>query len=80
MQAVLNMRADVVERRQAVVVRLADLRRDGRLTAESVRAAAASLGVHPRTVWRWVAAGRYEPARRERGRLTDEAVEAFYRC
>jgi len=73
------MRAEVVERRQAVVVRLLALRADGRLASQVVRAAAESLGVTERTVWRWLAAGSYDPRWRIGWRTTDEAVEAFYR-
>jgi putative transposase len=74
------MEAAVVERRQAVVARLADLRRDGRLSPATVRAAASSLGVHHRTVWRWLAAGEYAPEHRESRALTDEAIEAIYQA
>src|SRR5437764_777402 len=73
------MRAEVVERRQAVVSRLVALRADGRLQSQVVRAAAESLGVTERTVWRWLAAGSYEPRWRIGWRTTEEAVEAFYR-
>jgi hypothetical protein len=41
----LHMRADVVERRQAIVFRLLALRAAGRLHSDSVNAAAESLGV-----------------------------------
>jgi putative transposase len=73
------MRADVVERRQAVVTRLLDLRAAERLHSEIVRAAAESLGVTERSVWRWLAAGAYEPGWRIGWRTTEEAIEAFYR-
>ena len=73
------MRAEVVERRQAVVSRLLALRADGRLQSQVVRAAAESLGVTERTVWRWLAAASYDPRWRIGWRTTDEAVEAFYR-
>jgi putative transposase len=43
------------------------------------RAAAESLGVTERTVWRWLAAASYDPRWRIGWRTTDEAVEAFYR-
>ena len=73
------MRAEVVERRQAVVCRLLALRAAGRLHNQTVRAAAESLGVAERSVWRWLAAGVYEPGWRIGWRTTDEAIEAFYR-
>jgi hypothetical protein len=73
------MRAEVVERRQAVVSRLLALRADGRLQSQVVRAAAESLGVTERTVWRWLAAASHDPRWRIGWRTTDEAVEAFYR-
>jgi putative transposase len=73
------MRAEVVERRQAVVARLLALRAGGRLHREIVRAAAESLSVTERSVWGWLAAGAYDPAWRIGWRTTDEAIEAFYR-
>jgi transposase InsO family protein len=77
--SLLHMRAEVVERRQAVVARLLALRADGRLESQVVRAAAESLGVTERTVWRWLAPGAYDPRWRLGWRTTEEAVEAFYR-
>lgn len=72
------MRAHLVDRRQAVVSRLLSLRVDGRLTSAAVEAAARSLGVDVRTVWRWLADGAYEPAKRNAWKATPAAVEAFY--
>jgi hypothetical protein len=46
----LYMRAKVIERRQAVVSRLLELRAAERLHSEAVRAAAESLGVGERSV------------------------------
>jgi hypothetical protein len=74
----LYMRAEVVERRQAVLSRLIVLRADGRLNGEVVCAAAESLGVGERSVWRWLAAGEHEPGKRSRWRMTPAAVEALY--
>jgi hypothetical protein len=54
------MRAEVTERRRAVLERLLDLRAAGHLQTVAVDAAAASLGVKSRTVWRWLANGQYE--------------------
>jgi hypothetical protein len=76
----LHMRAVVVERRQAVVVRLLVLRASGRLHGDAIRAAAESLGVTERSVWRWLAEGGYAPGKRPGWRMTPKAVEAFYRC
>ena len=73
------MQADVVERRRATVRRLLALRADGRLHNASVDAAAASLGVHARSVWRWLADGDYQPAGRSGWELSAVAIEAFYR-
>ena len=75
----LHMRAEVVERRQAVVSRLHALRESGRLQGHAVRAAADSLGVTERSVWRWLAAGAYDPSWRTGWRTTPEAIEALYR-
>jgi hypothetical protein len=72
------MRAEVVERRQAVLSRLIELRADGRLTGHVVCAAAESLGVGERSVWRWTAAGEYHPGKRSRWRITPAALEALY--
>jgi putative transposase len=72
------MRAEVVERRQAVLSRLVQLRADGRLSGEVVHAAAESLGVGERSVWRWLAAGEYDPGKRSRWRTTPAAIEALY--
>jgi putative transposase len=74
------MRAEVVERRQAVLSRLIELRADGRLHSEVVCAAAESLGVGERSVWRWLAAGEYGPGKRSHWRMTPVAVEALYRA
>jgi putative transposase len=68
------------DQREALVARLSALRDDGRLTSAIVRAAARSAGVHERTVWRWLAAGGYEPVRRAGWRTTPTAMEALYRC
>lgn len=43
-----------------------------------VRAAALSLEVDARSVWRWLAAGAYEPGKRTGWQMTPAAVEAFY--
>jgi hypothetical protein len=74
----LYMRAEVVERRHAVLSRLIQLRADGRLNGEVVHAAAESLGVGERSVWRWLAAGGYDPGKRSRWRMTPAALEALY--
>lgn len=74
------MRAEVVERRQAVLARLVQLRVAGRLHSEAVGAAAESLGVGERSVWRWLAAGEYEPGKRPGWLTTPAAIEAFYRA
>jgi hypothetical protein len=73
------MRAEVVERRQAVVSRLLALRDAGKLRSAMVRSAAESLDVSERSLWRWLTAGAYEPDWRIGWRTTEEAVEAFYR-
>jgi putative transposase len=73
------MRADVIERRQAVVSRLVALRAEGRLHRAMVRAAAESLDVGERSVWRWLAAGEYEPGSRTGWTTTGAAIEALYR-
>jgi putative transposase len=78
-QSALNVRADVVERRQAVLSRLVALRAAGRLQSNAVRAAAASLGVGERSVWRWLATGTYEPGKRSGWQTTPAAIEALYR-
>lgn len=62
------------------MARLVQLRRDGRLTGQMVRSAAVSLDVQPRTVWRWLADGGYEPDPNQGWRVTPEAIEAFYRA
>jgi hypothetical protein len=64
------------DRRDSLVARLAALRDDDRLTSAIVREAARAAGVHERTVWRWLAAGRYEPGKRTGWRATPAAVEA----
>jgi putative transposase len=74
------MRADVIERRQAVVSRLAALRADGRLPGAAVKAAAESLEVGERSVWRWLAAGEYDPTVRSGWRITPAGIEALYRA
>ncbi len=74
------MRHEVVERREATVARLVALRETGRLDTATVRVTAMSLGVHPRTVWRWIAAGGYDPRQRARWQLTAEAIEIFYQA
>ena len=76
----LHLRAEVVERRQAVVARLLGLRVSGRLHGDAICAAAESLGVGERSVWRWLAEGGYAPGKRPGWRMTPEAVETFYRC
>jgi putative transposase len=76
----LHMRADVVERRQAVLSRLLALRAAGRLQSDVVSAAAASLGVGERSVWRWLAGGEYEPGKRAGWQMTPAAIEALYRA
>jgi putative transposase len=73
------MQAEIVERRQAVVRRLLALRAKGKLRTVSVEAAAASLGVDARSVWRWLADGGYEPRGRPGWQLSPAAIEAFYR-
>src|SRR5579875_1892767 len=72
------MRADIIERRRSVLARLIALRAAERLTTTTVEAAADALAVHPRTMWRWLAAGVYEPGKREGWTLTPDAIEAFY--
>ena len=74
------MRAGVVERRQAVLSRLLALRAAGRLTGDVVRAAAESLGVGERSLWRWLAAGEYEPGKRSGWQTSPIAIEALYRA
>lgn len=53
----------------------------GGLTSAHVRAGAQLAGVHPRTVWRWVAAvrcgGRVERRRRSRFELSEKAWEVL---
>ena len=44
-----------------------------------VRAAAESLDVGERSVWRWLAAGEYEPGRRTGWTTTGAAIDALYR-
>ena len=73
------MQPEVIERRQAVVRRLLALRAKGKLHTVLVEAAAASLGVDARSVWRWLADGGYEPRGRAGWQLSAAAVEAFYR-
>jgi putative transposase len=70
--------ASDLDRRVALVERLASLREQGRLTAALVRAAARAAGVHERTVWRWVAQGRYTPRPSNGYRLTEADVDALY--
>jgi putative transposase len=72
------MNAHVVERRDAAVKRLLVLKQDGRLPKGSIQVAAVSLGVSERSVHRWMAAGGYEPKKREPWALTAEARQAFY--
>ena len=79
MQSSLHMRAEVVERRQAVVARLLVLRAAGRLESQVVRAAAESLGVTERSGVALVGGWRLRPALADGWRTTEEAVEAFYR-
>jgi hypothetical protein len=69
----------VVERTQAVIERLLSLRAGGRLQSATVEAAAVSLGVDVRSVWRWLSDGEYAPGRRTGWQLTPAAIEAFYR-
>jgi putative transposase len=56
------------------------LRAAGRLQSGAVSAAAASLGVGERSVWRWLAAGEYEPGKRSGWQTTPAAIEALYRA
>jgi putative transposase len=72
------MRHEVVERRRAVVRRLIELDREGRLDTATVKLAASSLGVHYRSIWRWIAGGGYQAESRTRWQLTPEAVDAYY--
>ena len=74
------MRGEVIERRRAAVARLLTLQAEGRLRTATVRAAAESLGVSERSVWRWLAAGGYEPVALAGWRTTPAAIEALYRC
>lgn len=74
------MRADLIERRQAVVKRLLALREDGKLHSAAVKAAAESLDVGERSVWRWLAAGTYDPGKRTGWQTTPAALEALYRA
>jgi hypothetical protein len=74
------VRADVVERRQAVLARLVAVRAADRLQSDAVRAAAASLGVGKRRVWRWLATGTCEPGKRPGWQTTPAAIEALYRA
>lgn len=60
------------ERRELLVGRLVAVRQAGRLPAGIVAEAARSLGVSPRTVWRWVAAGTSRRQRRPRRELDEQ--------
>ena len=70
----------MIERRQAAVERLLDLRGRGCLDSNVVALAAQSLGVTDRTVWRWLAAGGYAPEPRAGWTMTAAAIEAFYQA
>jgi putative transposase len=72
------MRDDVVKRRRAVVARLVRLRDESALDTAAVTVAAVSLGVHVRTVWRWIEAGGYDPGQRQPWHLTAAAREAYF--
>jgi len=74
------MRHEVVERRRAVVRGLIELDREGRLDTATVKLAAVSLGVHYRSIWRWIAGGGYQAESRKRWQLTPEALDAFYQA
>ncbi|MGI8803157.1 MAG: Mu transposase C-terminal domain-containing protein [Solirubrobacteraceae bacterium] len=71
-------RSDHRERQASIVARLVELSRARSLTAEHVRHAALALGVGERTVWRWVAVGRYEPPASRGYVLTPAARELFF--
>jgi putative transposase len=74
------MRSQDLERRRAVTARLVGLQAAKHLDNATVRLAAVSLGVHQRTVWRWVAAGGYQRSPRDRWKLSPEALDAFYQA
>lgn len=59
---------DREERRRLLVARLVELRSERPLSREEGRRAAIALDVAERTVWRWVAAGGYQPRRRASAR------------
>lgn len=70
--------AERLEQRRAMVARLVELRLNGQLSAEEVRRAARVLQAGERTVWRWVAAGGYEPRPRRGYVLTERARELYF--
>jgi putative transposase len=69
---------DQREQRRAIVSRLVELRESGTLTADHVCDAARVTGVVERTVWRWVAAGGWEPRDSGGWVLSPRARELFF--
>lgn len=71
------------EARRAAVSRLEQLRAGDALTTAHVELVADSLGVAPRTVWRWLAGQGSAPVRPRRDRFhlsdTDREAYAYYR-
>ncbi|MFD7498014.1 Mu transposase C-terminal domain-containing protein [Streptomyces sp. NPDC059832] len=69
------------ELRPAAVVQLLRLREAGELTAAHVRLVADAVGVHKRTVWRWLAQaeqiGTPEKPERRRFRITDGIIDVL---
>lgn len=72
------MRAEVVERRRAIVARLLELKAKKQLNTATVEVAARSAGVSVRSVWRWLANGEYHPGKRDGWKMTPEAIEVLY--
>lgn len=69
---------DLEERRRALVARLVGLRRERSLSGVEVRRAALALDASERAVWRWVAAGAYQPPASRAVALSPTARELFF--
>jgi putative transposase len=74
----MPVHADRHERRRLLVARLVELQTQRSLSREEVRHAAVALDVTERTVWRWVAAGAYEPPRPRLRALSARERELYF--